>query len=276
MSIYKIRFRKISKRHQSGYVLVLVTVFLMVLAGATIQFFNRTAENTRISNNYRDNSASLILAESAMEFIYTSFTSFTSALTTQAGCTPDMSCAVQVKNSLTNPDPVMLPYAYYIANDPLSPNSLSESRPSVLQNIATGEANAVSNVTLTNSSVPQAPLRIEDLFVDANRHPMLFGIDPNTGILTRITAAPNWPSAWTQQPDPTDPGNIWNGLVPNTRAATWLEFTLNPDDSSSIDIYIQSAARVGTNFSYTQKYIGSVFAQTRLGSLPVLAESRTP
>ncbi|MDH5324188.1 MAG: hypothetical protein OEZ68_20015 [Gammaproteobacteria bacterium] len=262
---------------QSGYVLVLVTVFLIILAGSTIQFFNRTAENTQIAGMYRDNTASLLIAESALDFLTNSFHNglHTGPAGGSGSCTgtnaTDRCRAAAIQQNMNNPTTQLLPYSYYVADTAsATPNRISENQASILQNIASSEAKKETGSTLINGQVPVGSLlRVSSLFVNANQHPLLFSTNQQTGILTRIQNSNAWNNEWTVQ-NSAD----WNALDRTIKAAAWLEFTQNASDSNAVDIYAQSVAQVGDRKSYTQKYVGSYYNSTVLGTLPVLAESK--
>ena len=59
----------VGTRSQSGYILILSSIFLFVLIASSAHFFYRTTENTTMSGTSRDSTQALLLAESAMEHL---------------------------------------------------------------------------------------------------------------------------------------------------------------------------------------------------------------
>ena len=117
---------------------------------------------------------------------------------------------------------------------------ITESTPRLIQMVANGEARnagmaANSQAVLLNGA---HQLRVNDLFIDASLRPLLLTQDRN-GL--------------------TFSGNTWSGESNPEKAAVWLEIARDPDPAhaSWYDLYIESAAQVGTAKAYVQRFVGA-------------------
>jgi len=271
---------------QTGYTLVLVTVFLFILGAASIQFFNQSTESVKISGASRDSTQSLVLAEAAMEYLRGKFINNldTSTTTKVSSCeisavTLDKCEASVIQKNITNPDSSLFHYMYYINDSAQSNQGITEIIPGILQTVANNEKtiSAPSGLTSITPSLSgprvtknQANLGINDLFVNANRHPFLFGVDVD-GALSPLdfSADPSlWTNAWFRDAELKS-----QSLKTMMKAAAWFEIIKNPDDPTSVDVFVQAAAQVGYAKSYTQRYVGSYFNSSELGDIALLNEA---
>lgn len=226
----------------------MVALFMIVLIIGSSQFYNRSTDSTIISGSKRDNSESLLLAESAMNLL---MGRFVNTLDSDEDGTTDSVQAGLLQLNMTAPDAFLMPYMFYATNSA----GLDVTAPTLLQWVANGEAANATAATLAQPGVPAATtqLRINDLFTALNQ-PKLYTLN-NDGLIIESAAA-NW-AADT---------NI-------SKAAVWFEITENNTQSDAVDIYVQSVAQVGTARTYIQRYIGSYFANIVIGTVPALAEA---
>ena len=118
---------------QGGYVLVLVSVFLLILAGTSAQFYLRAVESTSIAGSMRDNAEAVLLAESAM---HTLMGRFSISLDTNNDTIPDAAEAGVVQLEKADPTAVLFPYMFYVSTT----QAIETESPGILQRVANGEA----------------------------------------------------------------------------------------------------------------------------------------
>ncbi len=234
---------------ESGYILLMVAVFILILLGGSTQFFTRATESTRISGGVRDNTEARLLAESALNHL---MGRFVNTLDANGNGTPDKTDAGFIQLNMADPRPFLMPYMFYAS----AGTAIDQTGPSLLQKVANGEARNVANVPLVDPRVGQgtARLRVDDLFIGAGVRPMLYTLDAN-GMLVGSAAA-----SWSAETNPR-------------KAAAWIETTRNPDQADAVDIYVQAVARAGNAHCYLQRYVGTYFASVTIGSISVLAEA---
>jgi hypothetical protein len=275
---------------QNGYTLVLVTVFLFILGAASIQFFNQSTESVKISGASRDSTQSLVIAEAAMEYLRGKFINDldTNATTKVSSCetnaiTLDKCEASTIQKNITDPNSSLFHYMYYI-NDSSAPNNqgITEIIPDILQTVATNEKTIMppDDITTVTPSLSgpvvakgQTNLGINDLFVNSTQHPFLFGVDED-GALSVVDFSSDlskWTNAWFRD----DEFGLQN-LKSHMKAAAWFEIIKNPDDPTSVDVFVQAASQVGYAKSYTQRYVGSYFNSSELGDIALLSEATNP
>lgn len=269
---------------QTGYTLILVTIFLFIIGAASIQFFNQSVESVKISGASRDSTQSLLLAEAAMEklrgkFIVNLDTDTTAKVTSceTNNVTLDKCEASDIQKHMSDPDSSLFHYMYYTTAQ--ANLGITETIPAILQKVADNEKNITAPSDLSSIirhlSGPaiaknQANLGINDLFVSNERHPFLFGVDDN-GVLTALDFSRDttkWTNAWFRDAELST-----QNLHPLMKAAAWFEVIKNPDDPNSVDVFVQAAAQVGYAKSYTQRYVGSYFNENVLGDIALLSEA---
>ena len=241
-------------RQQDGFIVVVVAVFLLILMAGSAQLFGRIADDTRTSGVLRDSSASLMLAETAMEYLRGQYinTLDTVAETPTNGL--DQVIAGQLTGNMSDPDDILFPYMFYVT----AGAGLDQTLPSLLQKVANGEAAAVDSSALTTRGVSADvnQMRVNDLFASPNGTsvaPMLYILDDNTGLLTASNA------------------EDWDSETSPEKAAVWLEVIQNPNNSSSVDLFVQAIAQVGEAKSYVQRYVGTY--SSVLGNIAALSEA---
>ncbi len=237
------------QQQESGYILLMVAVFILILLGGSTQFFSRVTEATRMSGGIRDNTEALLLAESALNRL---MGQFVNTLDSDGNGTVDKSQAGIIQANMADPRAFMMPYMLYTS----SGTALDQSRPSLLQKVADGEASNAANNALPDAHLNAAvtTLRINDLFVNAGTRPALYTLN-NNGMLINSAAA------------------NWNADNSASKAAAWVEATQNPIKTDAVDLYVQSMAQTGNARCYLQRYIGTYFASVTIGSISVLAEA---
>ena len=288
--------RKIQTRlrtQQQGLSLLLVLVLLVISISTSLFFHQRMVSSTRISGATRDNSESLMLAESAMERLRGGFinnfplsttaTPFPLYALESRDCTwnaalgvfegqdaavcelaplPDAGRAAGIGGKMgdttaleTALTDAVVDYMFYVgAADQILPNILQR-----VANAGAGVTGSTCAATGTHAVAANCnELPINTLFVDGS--PLLFTTNAN-GRLIGSNAA-NW------QAELDAVGN--NGTV----AAAWLELTVNETDPDAVDTWVQAMASVGIATSYVQRYTGTYHPGTNiLGSLAGLVEA---
>ena len=245
------------KNRQSGYVLLVVLVFLAILLSAGVHFYNRSTEHTKDSGGMRDVTESMILAESAL---YRGMGFYLSGNYDDAAVSipNNMNSQVDMEGVLNN-----VPSMYYVTNTDVAGSEIDQDQPSILQLIANGEANNVAPAVLgsqritTSGAAPLTPLRIDDLFNNAGGfRPELYVINPGDGLLIP-SAAQTW----------SDEGAV-------SKAAVWFEVVQNTAMASSVDVYVQAVAEVDGSKSYLQRVLIGYDPSWMLGEeLAALSES---
>jgi len=267
-------------RHERGITMILVLLLLIIAVAASAFFNNSMVNSTRISGANRDNSASLLLAESAMETLRGRLLNEMDDDYGGESDSCDDSCEIHeivLEGYLASSTDVlsMLTEADYVFFAGNGTSGISEFRPSVLQKVANGEAAMLGSGTrVTSQEVASSMDEIlcQDLFTGGT--PMLFTTGPgmdwagsattNTNHLLVASAYASW--------DEQQAGNDFNKTI----AAAWTEITLNPADSNAMDVWVQAIAQVGWSKSYLQRYIGTYYpasASTALSDIGVLIEA---
>jgi len=292
--------RKIQVRigkQQKGLTLLLVLVLLVVTISSSLFFQERMTASTRISGATRDNSVSLILAESAMENLRGGFIndyplSDTSppyplyaldsrdctwnlahdvatgidAAACQADPRPDVLRVADIGGLMS--DTVALEtslgaadvgYIYYVgAADQVLPNLLQR-----VANAGAGVTGTGCTIETGTHSVSEAEcnLDISTLFGGTNYSPLAF--TTSEGLLFKVEDPENWQAV-------LDQADNYDGTV----AAAWLELTVNTENPDAVDVWVQAVASVGIATSYVQRNAGTYHpASNVLGSLAGLVES---
>lgn len=243
-----VRLPALPKRER-GYILLLVTIFMLVLMGTSAQFFTRVTENTRMSGGMRDNNEAALLAESALNHL---MGQFVNNLDANANGNADKADSGAIQVNMADPSGVLMPYMFYVSTG----TALDQTAPSLLQKVADGEA---SNAAAAAYAVPRvgsgtATVRVNSLFISAAMKPMLYTVN-NNGLLVNSAAA------------------NWAGEANTSKAAAWIEVTQNPNQADAVDLYVQAAAEVGNAHTYLQRYVGTYFSSITIGAIAVLAEA---
>ena len=217
-----------SPKNQNAYILMLSIVLLLAMLIASLNFFEQSTDNIQISGYNRDSSESLLFAESAMNTLYGRFV-FDKDLDN------DGKADNTEKLDIDNPGQLPLHYSYFITNG----NGIDQALPSMLQRIANGEArNNGSSGTNNTFSINQNEILVENLFTQTAK-PILFEFDAQNKL---IISNKNWTDLSS--------GN-------SKTAAAWLELVRNPELAGTIQVYVQSIAKVGNSKSYVQRLIGT-------------------
>jgi len=261
---------------QRGLSLFLVLTLLVITISASLFFHKRMVTSTRVSGATRDNSASMLLAESAMENLRGGFINNLDSLCNgkilagSTGCATvafDKNRASALIEEMGDPSQLGtilqnsgLNYMFYVG-----PAGMTEISPSILQAVANGDATAANGggtfctiSTSTNAvSAADCKLRVGDLFSTGNSFsPKLYTTNDNGRLVDSADA--NWSAAFASK---------------DTVAAVWMELTINPENSDAMDMWVEVAARVGMATTYVQRYVGTYYEANRLGSLSALIEA---
>lgn len=242
---------------QRGYILPLVLVLLVMLMVSSAGFFHRSTRDTQLSGASRDYDQARLLAESGMNLVLGRITNLASASAVASNATlpciapasmpavNDLNCnglldANEAKPaSLTPPLPLPLGYQYFASNTPGA--GITENEPRIIQMVADGEARS-SGTALPTQAVPiragNSYLRVNDLFIDGTRHPLL------------LTQSQNGLSFSYRR---------WSDETAPEKAAVWLEVTRDPDPTRAgwYDLYIESVAEIGPAKAYIQRFVGA-------------------
>ncbi len=249
-------------QQQSGYIMLLVAIFLLILMAGSAQLFTRIAEDTITSGTLRDSTESLMLAETAMENLRGQFIGTLNTVVETPTDDLDRNIAGALTNNIANPDTILFPYMYYVT----AGGGLDQTQPGILQAIADGEAANTTASTMTARSITFAAnlrLRMNDLFASPGGtaiSPMIFTLN-SSGLLTAI---------------PTTTAASWDAVDTTTmpeKAAAWIEVTQNPTIATDVDLFVQAMGQVGNAKSYVQRYIGTYNTVTILGNISALAEA---
>lgn len=254
--MYQKQLKKFPSR-QKGYILLIVIIFLAILLAAGAHFFLRSTDHTKDSGGIRDLTESLLLAESAMHMGMGQFLSG-----------PFDNAASNLPNNMSSQAGVagiqaVIPSLYYIT-DTTTLAEIEFTSPRLLQIVADGEANNVANVALGSARLTMDPdtpltrLRINDLFdPGANFRPLLFTLDPVTGLLTSSMAV------------------SWDGLNATEKAAVWFEAIRVSDDA--VNIYVQAVAEIDGAKSYVQRTLVGYDPSDFLGEdIAAISEASLP
>lgn len=263
---------------ERGMTLVLVLVLLVITAAASIFFYNSMVGTTRMSGVNRDNSASLLLAESALETLRGGFSNQLNSDVNdetiyESDCTQSQAVGESVitysldnceayevirdLDSTTHITDTIEPLDYiFFVND--GGSGLTETRPTVLQKVANGEAESIADSAgrvLDNQVVLESAneVTLNDLF-SIDHKPKVYTLNEN-GLLVASNSA------------------SWTGETSQEKAAAWLELTRNPDDDTAMDIWVQAVGQAGFSRSYLQRYVGTFYPPTTIGGLSALIEA---
>lgn len=248
------------QQNQTGYILLLAAVFLLILGIAASQMFFRSTESTNMSGAVRDQDKALLLAESALEHLRIKFatqrmdtdgTVRTADCLLADGTTQDVCEAALLQKNMANPDSYLFNYMFYVT----SGNGLDMDQPSLLQRLADGEATNTEASTLGAQAVTNTTqrLRIPDLFGETFK-PVLYTLNENGRVIT--STAENW-----------------NSETNTNKAAVWIEVTQNSQDANSVDLFVQTAAQVSNAKRYLQRYVGTYNSSVMLGFVSALSEA---
>jgi len=221
-----------NKTRQDAYILLLSIILLLALLMASLNFFEQSADSLQISGYNRDSSESLLFAESAMNMLYGQFVF-------NANLDGDTEIDNNEKLNVDNPESLPLPYSYFIT----AGNGIDQALPSLLQRIANGEARNSGSASNNNSfNTNQNELLIDNLFTASGAKPILFKFDAQNKLDIEANSNENW-------------SNFSSGKLKS--AAAWLELVRNPELPGTIQVYVQSVAKVGSSKSYVQRLIGT-------------------
>jgi len=217
--------------YQDAYILLLSIVLLLALLMASLNFFEQSTDSIQISGYNRDSSESLLFAESAMNMLYGQFV-----------FDKDLDGDTEIDNieklNVDNPESLPLSYSYFVT----AGNGIDQSLPSLLQRIANGEARNNGGAGNNNSfNTNQNELLIDNLFTGTAK-PILFKFDAQNKLDIVADSNENW-------------SNFSSGKLKS--AAAWLELVRNPELPGTIQVYVQSVAKVGNSKSYVQRLIGT-------------------
>ncbi|MDH5326110.1 MAG: hypothetical protein OEZ68_17510 [Gammaproteobacteria bacterium] len=248
------------RRQQTGYILLLASIFLLILGVAASQLFSRSSDSTQISGSVRDQDKALLMAESALEHLRIRFV--TNRLDTDVsvrsndcidanGTTQDACEGALLQKNMNTPDAFLFSYMFYVSKT----GGLDVNQPSLLQKLADGEASNAPVTPLTTQKIPASRqrLRIPDMFGTAF-HPVLYTLNENGRVVS--STAKNW-----------------DGETSGNRAAVWLEITQNPHDADSVDLFVQTVAQVERAKRFLQRYVGTYQSSQRLGFVSALSEA---
>jgi len=270
-------------RRARGSTLILVLILLIITVAASAYFHNSMVGSTRVSGGNRDNAASMLMAESAMEllrggFMNKLYTGEDICVIEDGSCDdkyaayeglfspPAMENKVLIKNALATLD-----YIYFAVCDPKDPDcvpekntGLTEKLPSILQKVANGEADddISDNPSRVNGfhQVTAEKMNINDLFSGALK-PMMYKTNDN-GLLIDSGAA------------------NWTGEPALEKAVAWIELTKHDEDdvavadaTGGIDIWVEAVGQAGFAKSYLQSYAGTWYPPTMVGNLAALIEA---
>ena len=267
---------KIRKR-QRGLSLMLVMVLLVVTVSTSLHFHQRLVASTLMSGATRDNSESLMLAESAMEMLRGGFINTLCSIDDCSVLGPDSQrTGSAVSKKMDSVDALNtglagsgVPYVYYVG-------AATQQSPSILQSVAndgagvTGTACTIASASRAISAVG-CNLDIDTLFGGAGTdfRPLLYttqsipGTTQSNGLLVASNAA-NWQAVLDS--------DTYNDTV----AAAWIELTVNadPENPDAVDLWVQASAQVGPARSYVQRYLGTYHpVKNVLGNLSGMVEA---
>ncbi len=216
-------------RSQQGYILMLVLVLLTVLSVAASQFMTRSQRATQMVSNASNSSASLNLAEAALNTLAGRFT-FGDDLNNDG--TPDNEQAVFDPSGEPN-----LPYLFFVST---AGDDIDQTAPSILQKVANGETLGVSqNLNSRNIPATIANLNVAGMF-GAGFKPRLY-VQQGGGFIVS--------------------NNDWNNETAYSKAAVWLEMVASPVVNSQVNVYVAAVGQVGESKSYLQRFVGAYGVQ---------------
>lgn len=242
----------IKKYHrQTGYVLVLVLLLLTALMVGSVQFMSRTAIGAQISVSARDNDETVLLAENAANLLLGRF--MYGADINNDGIADNTQLRI---DPMSLDQAIALPYVFAVSGG--KSVGMDQTRPSLLQRVADGEAHAFSipDAAADYTVVPQifqsaaTQLRIAQLF--STGKPLLFKAD-DSGALSRSSRS-------------------WSDEDALRKAAAWIELVREPADDAYLRIYVEAAAQIGQNRAHIQRFGGFLHVNL-LGNLATLTES---
>ncbi len=250
-----------TSKYQRGLSLILVLVLLTIAVSTSLYFHQRLVGSTDISATTRDNSTSLMLAESALEHLRGGYLN---KLCTSTDCSlKDMerlgAAVAGNMDDVAALDTLLgeskVEYAYYVgAADLFSPGILQR-----VANIDAGSGRAAC--TINSHAVPAADCKLDiNALFGAGYRPQLYTTNAN-GLLVSSSLA-DW-KAVTE-------ASTYNDTV----AAAWIELTRSALDADDVDVWVQASAQVGIAKSYIQRYVGTHSPQSNvIGNLAALVEA---
>lgn len=257
---------------QTGFILPLVLIFLIMLMIGSASFFYRSTQGAQLSGATRDYDQARLLAESSMNLVLGRIINFSAAsavVGTGASVIPctaatppavnDLNCngtadANEAKPSSFTPAlPLPVGYEFFLSN--AAGTGITEANPGTLQRVANGEARNSGNA-VASQSVPASitALHINDLFVSASVRPLLLTQGRNGLAFSSQT--------WSKEPAVE-------------KAAVWLEISRDPDPAHSTwyNLYICSAAQVLNAKAYVQRFVGAYTDQLGAQVIAPLSEA---
>lgn len=242
-----------ARKQQQGLALLLVLVLLVISVFISLNFHQRLVTSTRMSGATRDNSESLMLAESAMEMLrgryINSLCSFPSV--PDSVCATKGSDAQRVGQAVSNnkEDASALDqalkdskvgYVFYVG-------AADQTSPGILQRVANSGAGvtgaACGSVGATSFAVNAADCKLDINSLFGGVHEPALYTTSAEGLLINSNAS-NWQAELNS--------NNSNDTV----ASAWMEITFNVD-TDAVDVWVQASAQVGMARSYVQRYVGT-------------------
>lgn len=216
-------------RRQQGFSLMMTMMTMVLVAGMTIAYFDRSMLVKRVGGSMRDANLSQVLAEAGIGRITGQFASVDSQLADINGNgTPDRDEGWQ--DLAISPTTLPLGYAFYAkAGNPTA----------IVRRVAAGEGAGTTASTLSSQRVDVAiqSLRINDLFISNQTRPFLFIQTPAGGLLKSA--------------------NTWEKEASSQKVAVWLELEVNPSNSAWVDMYCAAASQYGKAKSYLRQFVGT-------------------
>ncbi len=236
-----------------GFILPIVALLMIALMGASLAFFGRATDSSKLSGYSKDSTQAVLLAESALNRVFGRYVS------PDVGVNDIDGNKVGDANGQGRPAgpnlPLNLPYQFFLSADGAT---MDQSVPGILQRVADGEARGASATTAApaTQAIATAPalLRVNDLFISAATRPRLY-----TQGSTGLTAS----------------ANTWAAETSPEKVAVWIEVVRDPDPANSdwFHLYLSAAAQVGQSRAYLQRYMGR-YKDTLGGFVPTLSEAR--
>lgn len=188
----------------------------------SLQFMDRSVVTMKLADYSRSSNESLLIAESAMNWIFGTFN--------HGGQYDGMTLDNTVAPDLITPDLSNHRYIFYIRED----NQIRIGLPDILQRVADGEArNAGGSIVNQVVDGTASTLLVQDLL--QNGRPLLF---EKTNVF-RAAPSLNWATSR------------------NARAAAWIEAVRDPSQPSRVLFYAQAVGQYETSRSYVQRFLGS-------------------
>ncbi len=213
-------------RKNSGYILIVTLVLLSALLIISLNYLERTADSMQLSGYNREAAESLVLAESAMNFVYGNY-NYGADLDKDGNNLVDSDQPIDI-NAL---NALPLPYLYFVTAAGVP--AIDQALPSILQRVANGEARGTGNgINGHVVSADSQQLLVQNLYSEPAR-PLVITLGVNNEL---EVSANNWADI-------------------STGAAVWFEIVQNPVLNGSFQAYIQVVSKVGNAKSYSQRLI---------------------